>query len=178
MKLIETKLKGLFYIEPFYHEDERGTFVKTFNKDFFIKNDIDFRIEESYYSVSDKNVIRGMHFQVPPHDHSKIIYVNQGSLTDVVLDIRNDSETYGKYVSTLLSAENRKMLYIPSGFAHGFISHEKNTLITYLQTTQHHSDSDKGIKYDSFGYCWGTDEPVISDRDSLFPLFDKFKSPF
>uniref|UniRef100_UPI0035632619 dTDP-4-dehydrorhamnose 3,5-epimerase family protein n=1 Tax=Ilyobacter sp. TaxID=3100343 RepID=UPI0035632619 len=115
MKLIKTELKGVFIIETFHAEDERGSFTKTYNKKFFKENKLCSKFKESYYSVSKKDVIRGMHFQLPPHDHEKLVYVIKGKIIDVILDLRKKSETYGKYISIELSEENRHSIYIPKG---------------------------------------------------------------
>lgn len=178
MKFIQTKLEGLCVVESPIFEDVRGKFVKSFNSDMFNANGIDIDIKESYYSLSQKNVIRGMHFQTPPYDHVKIVYVPSGSICDVVLDIRKESPTYGEYFSIILSDENGKGLVIPKGFAHGFLSLQDNTNVTYMQTTGYAPNHDSGIKYNSFGYEWGVKNPIVSDRDTALESFTTFQTPF
>jgi len=178
MKFTETDIKGLYHISPLVLSDTRGTFVKTFNKDVFLNAEFDDSFTESYYSVSNKNVIRGMHFQTPPHDHTKLVYVSRGAIMDVVLDIRKASATFGKSLTFELNEYNREMLLIPKGCAHGFLSLEDNTIMTYLQTTVYNADHDCGIKYDSFGLDWKISNPVISERDSRFAGFDEYVSEF
>lgn len=178
MRFIETKISGLFIIEPRVIPDNRGLFVKVFNDSMFREAGCAFDLKESYYSISNKDVIRGMHFQTPPHDHVKVVYVSLGSVTDVVLDIRKNSPTFGKYFSMQLDDAERKMLYIPKGCAHGFKSLTDGTIMTYMQTTGYAPDNDCGISYSSFGFDWGTDSPVVSDRDRNFVALDSFKSPF
>lgn len=178
MILVETPIHGLKILEPRIFEDSRGRFIKTYNSDFFQSNGLNLAIKESYYSISTKGVIRGMHFQTPPHDHIKIVYVPSGKINDVVLDIRKNSPTYGDCFSVELSAENGKILIIPNGLAHGFKSLENNTNVTYMQTSCYAPDNDSGIYYDSFGFDWETSIPQLSDRDLSFSPFDTFSSPF
>lgn len=179
MKIKKTKLNGVFIIKMSVFKDGRGSFTKAFNKDFFKKNNITTdNFEESYFSISHKNVIRGMHFQSPPKDNEKLIYVTNGSILDVVLDIKKGSPTYGKYISTKISDKNRAAIFIPKGFAHGFLSLEKNTCVIYLQTTVHSQEHYVGIKMDSFGMNWGVKKPIVSKRDQDFQKFNEFLTPF
>lgn len=178
MKIIETSLSGLKILESKIFEDSRGKFIKTFTKDFFNDNGLDIDIRETYYSISHKDVIRGMHFQTPPYDHVKLVYVPAGKIIDVVLDIRKNSPTFGKYFSYELSSDNGKVLIIPKGLAHGFKSLVDNTNVTYMQTTCYAPNNDGGIKYDSFGFDWDCDNPKLSDRDNSFPALSEFDTPF
>jgi len=178
MNIIETKIDGLKILEPKIFEDIRGKFIKTFNNDFFKENELNIDIKETYYSISNKNVIRGMHFQTPPADHVKLVYVPFGRIMDVVLDLRKKSPTYGQYFSTELSSINGKVLIIPKGLAHGFKSLENNTNVTYMQTSCYAPNNDEGIRYDSFGFDWQCDTPNFSDRDLSFKSFNEFDSPF
>ncbi|PLY06389.1 MAG: dTDP-4-dehydrorhamnose 3,5-epimerase [Arcobacter sp.] len=178
MKIINTPIEGLKIFEPRIFEDIRGKFVKTFTNDFFIENGLNIDIKETYYTISHKDVIRGMHFQTPPHDYIKLVYVPSGSILDVVLDIRENSPTYGEYFSIKLSSENRKILIIPIGLAHGFKSLENNTNVTYMQTTCYSPSNDDGIKYDSFDFNWESINPKLSDRDLSFQNFNNFITPF
>ena len=159
-------------------EDERGLFVKTFHKDEFRKHKLNVVFRESFYSVSKKNVIRGMHFHLPPKDHAKLVYVDNGAIMDVVLDLRNGSPTYGAYAAFELSQENRKMVFIPTGCAHGFLSLRNNTHTTYLQSSTHSPQHDTGIRFDSFGMDWKVGKPILSNRDKSFVALKDFKSPF
>lgn len=175
---VETPINGLKILEPRIFEDTRGRFIKTYNDDFFQTHGLNLTIKETYYSISHKEVIRGMHFQTPPHDHIKVVYVPYGKIIDVVLDIRKNSPTYGKFFAIELSGENGKILIIPKGLAHGFKSLENNTNVTYMQTSCYAPDNDYGIHYDSFGFDWETSNPQLSDRDLAFPSLDTFRSPF
>ena len=178
LRLVETKISGLKVLEPRVLEDTRGKFIKTFNDDFFKEHGLDIEIKESYYSISHKDVLRGMHFQIPPHDHLKLVYVPYGKIIDIVLDIRKNSPTYGESFEVELSSDNAKILIIPKGLAHGFKALEDNTNVTYLQTSGYAPDCDAGIKYDSFGYDWGLIKTKISDRDLEFVTFENFDTPF
>lgn len=178
MEFSKTKISGLYLIKPKKFEDIRGKFIKTFHKETFEAHGLNVDFVESYYSVSKKDVIRGMHFQIPPHDHEKLIYVPFGSIMDVILDIRKGSPTYGQYVTQTLSAENGYMFYIPKGCAHGFLSLEDNANVTYMQTSMYAGDHDEGILYDSFGLDWNVLFPKISKRDGSFIEFKNFISPF
>lgn len=178
MNLIETPLPGLFILEPRIFEDIRGKFIKTFHQDTFAALSLETAFVENYYTISAKHVIRGMHFQTPPHDLVKLVYVPAGRITDVVLDLRKASPTFGKHFSIELSAENGKMIYIPKGLAHGFVSHEDGTNVTYMQTSMYAPEHDAGIRYDSFGFDWGVQPAGMSDRDKLFEPFEAFDSPF
>jgi len=178
MKLIDTPIKGLRILEPVVLNDNRGSFTKIFNMDFFRDNLIDFEIKESFFNVSNKDVIRGMHFQLPPFEHDKVVYVPKGKVLDVVLDLRKGSSTYGKYYSMELSSLNSKVLIIPKGLAHGFKSLEDNTCVVYLQSSCYNISCDKAIKYDSFGFDWNCLNPILSQRDLISDNFDDFDSPF
>ncbi len=119
-----------------------------------------------------------MHFQLPPHDQAKLVYVPYGKIVDIVLDIRKNSPTYGESLSVKLSRENRKSLYIPSGCAHGFVSLSDNAIVVYMTTTTYQAEYDSGIRWDSFGYNWQIVNPIISKRDQSFIKFSEFESPF
>lgn len=178
MKIIETGFSGLFLIQHRVFEDHRGLFIKTYNQAQFLELGIDLEIQERYFSVSKKNVIRGMHFQIPPFDHFKLVSVLQGSILDVVLDLRKNSETYGKYFQVRIDAKDGVTIFIPKGFAHGFLALTDNSLVEYNQTSGYDQASDAGIRYDSFGFDWGVTSPFLSIRDLNFDEFKTFNSPF
>ena len=118
-----------------------------------------------------------MHFQCPPMDHAKLIYLTSGKITDVLLDLRRSSKSYKQHIVIDLSAYNNA-LYIPPGIAHGFLSKEDNTIVVYNQSSVYSKEHDDGILWNSFGYEWGVGQPILSDRDKSFISFNKFKSPF
>lgn len=178
MKKLETPFEGLFILETKNFQDERGGFQKLFNYDFFVENGLDTDFKEFYYSVNKKGVRRGMHFQIPPYDHVKVVYVSYGKILDVVVDIRNSSQTYGKCFSIELDDQKAQYLYIPKGFAHGFLSLEDNTIVNYAQTTCYNKVCDCGIDQNSIGFDWGIEKPIVSGRDLTFPSLKDFFSPF
>lgn len=178
MDFISTALNNVFIIKPKRFNDERGQFIKTFHKDIFQDNGIDFNCEEVYFSTSKKDVLRGMHFQVPPYDHAKVVYVIEGSIIDVVLDIRTKSSSYGQFISVNLSSDNNNIIYIPAGCAHGFLALEDNSKVVYLQSSIHNAEADSGINWKSFGMNWNIEKPIISERDKKLINFNDFISPF
>jgi dTDP-4-dehydrorhamnose 3,5-epimerase len=174
MNFEPTLLEGVYIIHNFIAKDERGLFVKTFNKNAFKELNLDFEIKESYYSISNKNVIRGMHFQLPPYDHEKLVYVPKGSILDVIVDLRKKSKTYKKHISINLSEENKKSIFIPKGLAHGFKSMKQGTITVYNVASEYNADFDNGIKFDSFGFNWASEDIVMSNRDKEFQRLDSF----
>lgn len=162
-------LDGAFEIQLFRHSDERGTFFKPFQENVLKDAGIFFEVKESILSSSAKHVIRGMHFQTGSHAQCKLVYCPQGAILDVILDIRPLSSTFGQYVAVELSAENGKSLYIPEGFAHGFMALEENSMTSYLMNRSYVPEADKGILYDSFGFEWPYEASKMSQRDLSFP---------
>jgi dTDP-4-dehydrorhamnose 3,5-epimerase len=175
--IISYLLPGVRVIENFLNTDKRGHFVKTFHASKF--RDLGFTdlIRESYYSESNKDVIRGMHFQKPPFDHEKLIYVTKGKILDVILDLRTNLNTYGQYITVELG-EFGSSIYIPKGLAHGFLVLSDTATVIYNVTTEYNKNADTGIRWDSFGFEWPVKKPIISDRDLEFDEFEKFRSPF
>ncbi|MDQ0637087.1 dTDP-4-dehydrorhamnose 3,5-epimerase [Pedobacter sp. W3I1] len=178
MEILDTPFQDLYIMEYNSFLDNRGEFVKTIHKETFLEKNLNYVFTESFYSISNKNVIRGMHFQVPPEDHSKLVYVVTGSIIDVILDIRTSSETYGEFFFLELSAKNRKGIYIGKGFAHGFLSLENGTTVEYHTSTSQNRECEAGIRFDSFGYDWEVKKPILSNRDLEFKIFSEIQSPF
>ncbi len=173
MKVSDTQIAEVKLIEQFRHDDARGAFVKTFHATDFKKGGIDFNMQESFYSTSVQNVIRGMHFHTGEMAHDKIIFCTAGHILDVALDIRKGSATYGQYVSAELSFENNNALYIPKGFAHGFCTLSASATTFYLVSGVYSAAHDAGVRYDSFGMVWPTVTPILSDRDLGFDALEK-----
>jgi dTDP-4-dehydrorhamnose 3,5-epimerase len=171
-------IEGAFAIHSDIHRDERGSFQKIIHNDEFHRQGLRSDFKEHYFSRSKKNVVRGMHFQIPPHEHAKIVYCPQGSAIDVLLDIRKDSLSYGKYVEFELSENRPSAIYVPIGVAHGFLATENDTIMVYSVTSVYNSASDSGILWNSFGYKWPVGNPIISDRDLSFSPLNKFSTPF
>jgi dTDP-4-dehydrorhamnose 3,5-epimerase len=171
-------LHGAYLLTLPSSNDERGTFVKTFHDTTLQNVGINFTLKESYFSLSKKDVIRGMHFQLPPHQHSKIVFCPQGAILDVIVDLRKGSATYGHYYAHELSAENHKAYYIPEGFAHGFKSLTDDAITYYLVSSEYSQPHDTGIRYDSIGFDWQVSDPILSKRDLSFVAMEEFDSPF
>lgn len=178
MKIIETPFQGLYVLETLNLLDNRGGFQKIFNFDFFNHNGLDCDYKEFYYSVNKKDVIRGMHFQIPPFDHTKVVYVSYGHIKDVVVDIRRNSETYGNCFSIDLDSKKGLYLYIPKGFAHGFLTLKEDSVVNYAQTSCYSKEHDCGIDSMSIGFNWGTANPIRSGRDLTFKQLQYLISPF
>jgi dTDP-4-dehydrorhamnose 3,5-epimerase len=158
--------------------DDRGSFIKTFHDTSLKHEGIDFQLKESYFSISHKDVIRGMHFQLPPHHHAKVVFCPQGAILDVIVDLRTGSPSFGQVTVQELSLENHKAFYIPPGFAHGFKALTDNAMTYYLVSSEYSKEHDTGIRYDSIGFNWECQNPIISERDLSFPHLDSFDSPF
>ncbi|MCE0498805.1 MAG: dTDP-4-dehydrorhamnose 3,5-epimerase [Methylacidiphilales bacterium] len=178
MKIYSQPLPDVFVIEPSVFKDGRGNFVKTYHKFDFVQLGIDYDVAEEYYTTSQKNVIRGMHFQAPPHDGIKLIYCINGSVLDVVIDLRKSSPKFGSYQSIELSSANKLMLMVPGGFAHGFLSLEDHTIMVYKNTFVYAPAHDTGIRWDSFGFDWPIRDPITSERDRSFSSLADCVSPF
>jgi len=173
-----TKMPGCFEIVPDIFTDERGLFVKTFHCDQFAALGFQTVFVEEYYSRSHKYVLRGLHFQTPPLDHTKLVCCLDGEVFDAVVDLRVGSPTYGCYQTFSLSAAKANMLYIPPGIAHGFAVMSDDALLLYKVTTVYSPEHDSGILWNSVGIPWPSSDPVISKRDKGFPPFAEFASPF
>ncbi|GAB4031158.1 MAG: dTDP-4-dehydrorhamnose 3,5-epimerase [Elusimicrobiota bacterium] len=171
---IKKLLKDAYEIIPEIRGDERGIFVKTFNADIFRENRLETAFAEEYYSVSHKNVLRGMHFQLPPYEHVKMVYCVFGKVLDVAVDIRSSSPDFGKSVSVELDAEKANMVYLPKGFAHGFYVLGDKAIMMYRTSTVYNPKYDSGIIWNSINFKWPCKKPILSARDSKFESFESF----
>ena len=170
-------------IVPKRHGDKRGWFSESFNERRLRDVGITCHFVQDNQSVSSqKGTLRGLHFQLPPASQAKLIGVLQGRILDVAVDVRRGSPTYGKHVSTELSAESGRQVYIPTGFAHGFLTLEDNVLVVYKASDYYAPEFDGGIRWNDpeIAFPWPTDRaPVImSDRDTRLPYLRDFSSPF
>ena len=152
--------------------------MKSFKESDFTKLGLECDFKESFYTESTANVLRGMHFQLPPADHAKLVYCIHGSILDVALDIRVGSPTYGEHELFELRAEWNNAVYLPRGIAHGFYVREAPSLVVYQVTSEHDSSCDTGIRWDSFGAEWPLSSPLISPRDEALTPWQEFDSPF
>jgi len=175
----ETSIPGSYELLPRKMADARGCFVKTFHCAAFEEHGLETDWREEYYSVSHKGVLRGMHFQLPPHDHVKLVYCVAGSVLDVILDLRVGSPSYGCHAMLELSAEKANMLFIPRGLAHGFYTLSESAVMIYKVSTVYAPAADAGVLWNSAGIPWPDMAPVISERDSAFPPLAEFAAnPF
>lgn len=156
------------------YDDERGFFHKVYQKSYFDKYLKGFTIAEGYITRSKKGVLRGMHFQVPPSDHSKVVICLEGEVHDVFLDLRR-GHTYGQHDAVTLSHNNVNAIFLPAGIAHGFLTLSEEAALLYLVSTEHDPQNDMGIMWNSFGYRWPNENPVTSERDEKHMDFDQFK---
>ena len=177
-ELRKTKLSGCWEIMPKILKDDRGYFVKTFHSDFFAQQELETDFKEEYYSLSYQGVIRGLHFQIPPHDHTKIVYCVQGAVMDVVVDLRIQSPTYGQFAVFDLNAEKGNLVYISPGFAHGFEVLSESALMMYKVSTVYNSGADSGVLWSSLEIPWQAQNPILSQRDQSFVPLPEFRSPF
>ena len=178
MKFQELLLAGVFKVEYSKFSDERGLFVKNYNDRLFLEAGLSRTFTEQFYSESKKSVLRGMHFQLPPHDHDKLVVCISGKILDVILDLRTNSKTFGGSLGIELSAETPTGIFIPKGCAHGFYTLSDSAIVHYSVTTDYSKESDSGVKWDSFNFAWPCTTPIISERDSNFLNFQDFQSPF
>jgi dTDP-4-dehydrorhamnose 3,5-epimerase len=171
MKIIEEALNGILVFEPLIFKDNRGVFFESWNNKVFHSLGINFDFVQDNQSVSSKNVVRGLHYQNPPYEQGKLVRVTRGSVIDVVVDIRPHSPTFKHHFKMELSEHNMRMMWIPPGFAHGFVSLQDNTVFLYKCTNYYHQPSEKGIIYNDpeLQIDWGISSAVVSDKDLKLP---------
>ena len=156
----------------------RGSFVKIFNESLLYEIGINFQIKEQFYSRSVRNVIRGMHLQIPPKEHETIVQCIEGIVIDIVIDLRKGSPTYLNVETNQMSGKKPSALLIPVGLAHGFIVKSEYATLLYTRTSEYNSLLDVGIRWDSIGLNWNARNPIVSERDKKFPTLENFNSPF
>ncbi|MFK7959432.1 MAG: dTDP-4-dehydrorhamnose 3,5-epimerase [Phycisphaerales bacterium] len=174
MQFLETDLPGVFIVEPVRHGDHRGFFAETWNAERFTAAGLDRPWMQDNHSRSQTpGTLRGLHFQAPPHAQTKLVRVIRGSVLDVAVDIRRGSPTFGKHVAVELSESNFRQLYVPAGFAHGFVTQVPDTEVLYKVDAGYAPDADMGIAWDDadLGIDWGAspDAVVLSDKDQQHP---------
>lgn len=180
MEFVKTEFDGLVIINPKVFKDDRGYFFESYNKNVFENNQINVSFVQDNQSKSDKNVLRGLHFQNPPFAQGKLVQVIKGAVLDVVVDIRKNSLTYGKSFKIELTEENKTMLYIPSGFAHGFLTLQNETIFSYKCTNFYNKESERSLLWNdkTLNIEWGVTNPILSEKDKLAEGFNTFISPF
>ena len=171
-----TLIDGCYHVKTKVLDDERGYFIKSFQKSTFKNSPIhrEINFTETYYSLSKRGVIRGMHFQSPPAQLDKLVHVSVGSILDVVLDLRKESPTFGKHFSFELNEHSGDCIFIPQGCAHGFLTLSTEAIVNYQQTHEYSPQHDHGILWNSFGMNWGEPSPIISKRDLNFQTWEQF----
>ncbi len=179
MQVEQTPFKNLLLIKPKVFKDSRGYFLESYNKDKLAAH-IDDNFVQDNESCSQKGVLRGLHFQLPPFTQAKLIRVIKGSILDVVVDIRKSFETYGQHYKVMLNGDNKYQLYVPVGFAHGFVCLEDNTIINYKCSEFYNPDSEVSLLWNdkTLDIDWQTSPPILSEKDERGLDFKLFKSPF
>jgi dTDP-4-dehydrorhamnose 3,5-epimerase len=167
-------------IEPFVFGDERGFFMETYKKSEFEKAGIKYDFPQDNHSRSAKGVLRGLHYQLKPYEQGKLVRCVKGRIWDVAVDIRKGSPTFGKWVAVELSEENKRMLWIPPGFAHGFVALEDGTEIIYKVTKEYSPEHDRGIIWNdlTIGIEWPIDNPILSKKDASLPTLEEAENNF
>lgn len=180
MELIDTGIEGLWVIKPKVFADARGYFFESYNKELFAAKGLHLDFVQDNQSLSNKGVLRGLHFQNPPYAQGKLVRVITGSVYDVAVDIRKNSPTYGKYFGAELNEENKLMMYIPEGFAHGFNTLRDNTVFSYKCTNFYNKAAEDCIRWDdkTIGIKWDVENPILSEKDLQGKDFVGFNSMF
>ncbi|CAN5911279.1 dTDP-4-dehydrorhamnose 3,5-epimerase [soil metagenome] len=180
MEYKELPVKGLVEFFPRVFGDSRGAFFESYSARVFEQACITDPFVQDNQSVSQKNVLRGLHFQNPPYAQGKLVRVISGRALDVAVDLRKNCPTYGEVVKVLLEAEKHNMLYIPPGFAHGFVALEDQTVFFYKCTNFYHPASDSGLRWNDpdLNIDWGVTDPLVSEKDQQLPFLKEFDSPF
>ena len=180
MEFITTPIPDLLIIQPKIFEDDRGYFYESYSKIAFENYGIFADFVQDNQSLSGKGVLRGLHFQNPPFAQGKLVRAIKGAILDVAVDLRKTSETYGKYFDIELNEKNKKMLWIPPGFAHGFLTLSNETIFSYKCSNFYNKDSEKSIIWNdpTIGINWGLTDPILSEKDKKSNTFKDFQSMF
>ena len=180
MEIIPTAIPDVCIVKPKVFADDRGYFFESYSHQHFLAAGLDLNFVQDNESRSSKGVLRGLHFQNNPSAQGKLVRVMRGAVLDVAVDIRKNSPTYGKYVSIVLTGENKYMYWIPAGFAHGFLTLEDDTVFFYKCTNTYNKESEGSIRWNDpdLNIDWGIVDPILSEKDKISPLFKDFKSSF
>jgi len=182
MKFIKTHISDVYIIEPSVFGDNRGYFLESFNLEKFEENVSPIKFVQDNESKSSKGVLRGLHFQKPPFNQAKLVRCIEGRVMDVAVDLRKGSPTYGKHITVELTGENKKQLFVPRGFAHGFSVLSDTAIFAYKVDNIYAPESDSGIRYDDkeLNIDWGLkgSEVLVSTKDAELPFFLEFQTPF
>ena len=177
MTIRETTIEGLIELIPNIFSDNRGWFMESYNKDQFDEHGLNFTFVQDNLSFSKSGILRGIHFQLEPFSQGKLVKVIRGKVLDVAVDLRPDSETFGKHEKVVLSGESQNMFFVPEGFGHGFLALEDSYLF-YKCTRTYNKQYDTGIAYDDpeLMIDWGIDNLILSDKDSNLQSFSDYKA--
>jgi dTDP-4-dehydrorhamnose 3,5-epimerase len=180
MEEIKTTIDDLILIKPSVYMDERGEFLESYNDKKYPPLIKEFQFSQDNLSKSHKHVLRGLHFQLPPYAQGKLVQVLRGCVLDVAVDLRKSSSTFGKYFSVELNEDNKLQLWIPAGFAHGFIAKEANTIFSYKCSNSYSPTHERTLLWNDseLNIDWGFESPIVSSKDRDGILFKNFKSPF
>jgi dTDP-4-dehydrorhamnose 3,5-epimerase len=181
MKITSLKLEGSYEIILAPKQDDRGYFMRVYDDEILRQHGLKtVWVQENQSLSTKKGLIRGLHFQKPPYAETKLVRVVVGAVFDVFVDLRRNSKTYGQWDALELSGENRKMVYIPKGFAHGFCTLTENTLVLYKVDAFYMPEYEDGLKWDDkdLGVRWPVGKPYLSDKDASWGSFRNFISPF
>ena len=180
IEVVRTPIEGLFVIKPKVFGDLRGYFLESYNKEEWESLGLSMSFVQDNQSLSRKGALRGMHFQHPPFAQGKLVRVIKGAVLDVVVDIRRSSPTYGQSFSLELSDDNFLQLYIPPGFAHGFLTLSEEAVFTYKCTDYYRPEHEGGLAWNdrAFAIEWGIEDPILSEKDRNYAPFSVFQSPF
>jgi dTDP-4-dehydrorhamnose 3,5-epimerase len=177
MTIEKTTIQDLVIITPRVFEDSRGLFFEAYNQAKFRENGIDYQFIQDNQSLSKRGVIRGLHLQINPFPQAKLVRVLQGEILDVAVDLRKNSATYGQYFSVVLSADNKKQLVVPYGFAHGFSVLSETASVMYKVDQLYNKESERGVRYDdaTLAIDWqlSPEEVIVSEKDLILPRFDE-----
>lgn len=174
----KSDIDGVVLVTPQVFGDKRGFFMETYQKSTFFKNGITVEFNQDNHSKSTKGVLRGLHYQKAPHAQAKLVRCSKGKILDVAVDIRKNSPTFGKWVGEILSEENKNMLFIPEGFAHGFVVLSDEAELLYKASGEYSPENDRGIRWDDpeINIDWGIDyKPTISEKDEKQPYLKDIK---
>jgi len=180
MQVIETNIPGLLEIMPKIFGDDRGYFFEAYSKEAFARFDVNHDFVQDNQSLSNKGVLRGLHFQNPPYSQGKLVRVIHGAVLDVVVDIRVGSPTFGKHHKVMLSGENKMMFWIPPGFAHGFLTMADNTIFSYKCTNTYNKESEGSVLWNdpALGIDWNVENPLLSPKDIEAKPLSELNSQF
>ena len=179
-KFTTNQFFGVAVVEPKLFRDERGYFCETYKYSDFLEGGIADNFVQDNHSFSTHGVVRGLHFQLAPRAQAKLVRCTQGEIYDCIVDIRKDSPTFGKYFGINLSAENKLMLYVPAGFAHGFSTLSKTAEVSYKVSEQYDPKLEFGLKFDDpeIAIDWKVSSPIVSPKDLVFPDLKDLKTLF